>query len=40
MCQDHSSTIPLEQEAYRLAYIYYGWSFAVDPSSEYSSACP
>jgi len=40
MCNDHSSTFPLEEVAYRLAQTYYHWQFAVDPSSGYPSSCP
>lgn len=40
MCKDASSTIPLEDEAYQLARTYYGWRFAVDPSTAYPSSCP
>lgn len=40
MCKDKSSTIPIEGEAYQLAQAYYGWSFAIDPSTEYPSSCP
>ena len=39
MCKDTSSTIPIEQMAYQLAQTYYGWQFAVDPSSEYPGSC-
>jgi serine/threonine protein kinase len=39
MCKDTNSTIPIEQMAYQLAQTYYGWQFAVDPSSEYPSSC-
>jgi hypothetical protein len=40
MCEDHSSTIPLELVAYQLAQTYYQWNFAVDPSSGYPGSCP
>ena len=40
MCQDHSSTIPLELVAYQLAQTYYKWNFAVDPSSGFAGSCP
>jgi hypothetical protein len=39
MCQDTRSTIPIEQEAYKLAQAYYGWRFVVDPSSAYPGSC-
>ena len=40
MCQDKAGTIPLEQTAYEIAQLYYGWDFAVDPSDSYPSSCP
>ncbi len=40
MCADHSSTIPLEDQAYQLAQTYYGWQFGVDPTASYPSSCP
>ena len=40
MCQDKNTTIPVEQGAYQLALAYYGWQFAVDPSTSYPSSCP
>jgi len=40
MCDDKNSTVPVEQGAYKLAQAYYGWRFAVDPSTAYPSSCP
>ena len=35
LCADiNNSTIPIETGAYQLAALYYGWSFAYDPTSE------
>jgi hypothetical protein len=35
LCTDiKNSTIPIETGAYQLAALYYGWSFAYDPTSE------
>jgi predicted Ser/Thr protein kinase len=39
MCNDGSSTIPLEQQAYLLAATYYGWQFAGDPSGAFANGC-
>lgn len=40
MCAEVSkSTIPMEQNAYQLARAYYGWNFAVDPSSSLVGGC-
>lgn len=36
MCSDlHTSSIPIETSAYRLAALYYGWKFGVDPGQGY-----
>ncbi len=40
MCAERTTTtVPQELMAYRLARAYYGWNFAVDPSSSYPGGC-
>jgi hypothetical protein len=42
MCSDldrAATTIPQEEEAYRLAAIYYGWDYALNPSDFFPENC-
>jgi hypothetical protein len=36
----HGSTGPIECSTFQLAYVYYGWSFGVNPTSNVLVDCP